>query len=73
MLSRNARARNTHVEENLNQHFPAQATGARFLRFTVEAGAPAASVAAADQMERGGAGVDPPGLKPLETTSTPVV
>ena len=49
------------------------ATGTRFLRFTVEAGAPAASVAAADQMERGGAGVDPPGLKPLETTSTPVV
>jgi len=49
------------------------ATGTRFLRFTVEAGAPAASVAAADQMERGGAGVDPPGSKPLETTSTPVV
>ena len=49
------------------------ATGTRLLRFTVEAGAPAASVAAADQMERGGAGVDPPGLKPLETTSTPVV
>ena len=40
------------------------ATGTRFLRFTVEAGAPAASVAAADQMERGGAGVDPPALKP---------